>query len=84
MAIVWIAIITIIFQLQPNELVLGTMLAVAAVLTGYWVLAARRSFADQRQLAAPQDTAASSRRNVPAPASSVAATPIGSVSFCSM
>ena len=43
-AIVWIAIIAIVFMLPPYELVLWTMLFVAAALTGYWVFAARRSF----------------------------------------
>jgi len=43
-AIVWIAIITIVFMLPPNELVLWTMLFVALALTAYWFLGARRRF----------------------------------------
>src|SRR4029079_9720620 len=43
-AVVWIAVITVVFMLPPNELVLWTMLAVALGLTAYWLLAARRSF----------------------------------------
>ena len=44
-AIAWIAIITIIFMLPPNELVLWTMIAVAIVLTLHWRLSARDRFA---------------------------------------
>lgn len=43
-AIVWIAIITIVFMLPPNELVLWTMVGVAIVLILYWQLSARRTF----------------------------------------
>jgi amino acid transporter len=43
-AIVWIVIITIVFMLPPNELVLWTMLAAAIVLTAAWLVWARRSF----------------------------------------
>ena len=43
-AIVWIAIITIVFMLPPNELVLWTMLAVAILLAVYWQVYAKRTF----------------------------------------
>jgi amino acid transporter len=43
-AIVWIAIITVVFMLPPNELVLWTMLFVAVALTVYWLVSARRRF----------------------------------------
>jgi len=43
-AIVWIAIITVVFMLPPNELVLWTMLFVAVALTAYWLLSARTRF----------------------------------------
>jgi len=43
-AIAWIALITIVFMLPPNELVLWTMVAVAVVLTLYWQLSAKRRF----------------------------------------
>jgi amino acid transporter len=43
-AIVWIAAITVVFMLPPNELVLWTMLAAAILLTAVWMLSARRTF----------------------------------------
>jgi amino acid transporter len=43
-AIVWVVIISVIFSLPPNELVLWTMLGLAVVLTLYWQLSAKRSF----------------------------------------
>jgi len=43
-AIVWIAIITVIFMLPPNELVLWTMIAVVILLTTLWRLSARHYF----------------------------------------
>jgi amino acid transporter len=43
-AVAWIAIITIVFMLPPNELVLWTMLAVALGLTFLWWAAARARF----------------------------------------
>jgi amino acid transporter len=43
-AILWIAIITVIFMLPPNELVLWTMLAVGVLLMSYWKLRAARAF----------------------------------------
>ncbi len=43
-AIAWIAVITVVFILPPNELVLWTMLAVALLLAVYWVGGARRQF----------------------------------------
>lgn len=44
-AIAWIAFITIIFMLPPNELVLWTMIGVGIALTLYWLLSARVHFA---------------------------------------
>jgi amino acid transporter len=43
-AIVWCAFIVIVFMLPPNELVLWTMLLVAAGMAMYWLVSARRSF----------------------------------------
>ena len=43
-AILWVAFITVVFALPPNELVLWTMLAVAIGLAAYWRLWARRRF----------------------------------------
>jgi amino acid transporter len=48
-AIVWIAIITIVFMLPPNELVLWTMIATALVLTMVWVGWAGRTFTGPRR-----------------------------------
>lgn len=44
-AIVWCAFIAVVFMLPPNELVLWTMLLVAAGMAFYWLVSARRSFA---------------------------------------
>jgi amino acid transporter len=43
-AIAWAIVITVVFVLPPNELVLWTMLAVGILLLSYWKLVARRSF----------------------------------------
>jgi amino acid transporter len=43
-ALAWIAMITIIFSLPPNELVLWTMVAFALLLLGSWLGDARRRF----------------------------------------
>jgi amino acid transporter len=43
-ALAWIALITIIFSLPPNELVLWTMVAFALLLLAYWLGDARRRF----------------------------------------
>ena len=43
-AILWIVIITIMFMLPPNELVLWTMIAVAIALTFYWRVSMRARF----------------------------------------
>ena len=43
-ALVWIAVITVIFSLPPNELVLWTMVALGVVLLAYWLGDARRRF----------------------------------------
>jgi hypothetical protein len=47
-AIAWVALITVIFVLPPNELVLWTMLAVGVALALYWQLSARRRFVGPR------------------------------------
>jgi amino acid transporter len=47
-AMLWVAFIAVVFMLPPNELVLWTMLVVAAALTGYWWLSARRRFSGPR------------------------------------
>jgi amino acid transporter len=43
-AVIWIVIITIVFMLPPNELVLWTMIGVSIVLIAVWMLFARRNF----------------------------------------
>lgn len=43
-SIVWVIIISVIFSLPPNELVLWTMLGLAVVLGLYWQLSAKRGF----------------------------------------
>ena len=43
-AILWVAFITVVFCLPPNELVLWTMLFFCAALGAYWFLSARRTF----------------------------------------
>jgi amino acid transporter len=43
-AIAWIAVLSVVFVLPPNELVLWTMVLVAAALAAYWSLAAGRHF----------------------------------------
>jgi hypothetical protein len=43
-AIAWIVVLTVIFVLPPNELVLWTMIGVALALRAYWSLSARRHF----------------------------------------
>jgi amino acid transporter len=43
-ALAWVAFITVIFALPPNELVLWTMLLLAVGLAIYWTLSARRRF----------------------------------------
>jgi len=49
-AVIWIAIITIVFVLPPNELVLWTMIGVAIVLTSIWFFSARQNFAGPPKL----------------------------------
>ena len=49
-AIAWIVVITIVFMLPPNELVLWTMAAVAVLLMVYWMFA-RRWFAGPARMA---------------------------------
>ncbi len=43
-AVVWVAIITVVFCLPPNELVLWSMLIFAVLLAAGWLLRARRHF----------------------------------------
>jgi amino acid transporter len=43
-AIVWVLIISVIFSLPPNELVLWTMLGLGIVLVLYWQLSAKKGF----------------------------------------
>jgi hypothetical protein len=43
-AIIWVIVITIVFALPPNELVLWTMLLLAIGLAVYWTASARRRF----------------------------------------
>jgi amino acid transporter len=43
-AVVWVAFISIVFALPPNELVLWTMVLLAVALAAYWTLSARRHF----------------------------------------
>ena len=43
-ALAWIAVITVIFSLPPNELVLWTMVAFGLLLVAYWLGDARRRF----------------------------------------
>ena len=43
-AIAWVLVISIVFALPPNELVLWTMVVLAALIGLYWKLSARRRF----------------------------------------
>jgi amino acid transporter len=43
-AIVWVVVISVVFALPPNELVLWTMLLLGGLLALYWALSARRRF----------------------------------------
>ena len=43
-SIVWVIIISVIFSLPPNELVLWTMVGLAVVLGLYWQLSAKKGF----------------------------------------
>ncbi len=43
-AIAWVLMISVIFALPPNELVLWTMLLLGALIALYWALSARRTF----------------------------------------
>jgi amino acid transporter len=62
-AIVWVLILTVVFSLPPNELVLWTMIGLAVLLVLYWQLVAKRSFAgpsraDEEALRRIEDTLA--------------------------
>ena len=52
-AIVWVLVISVVFALPPNELVLWTMLLLGALLAVYWRLSARRRFAGPAGRRAP-------------------------------
>jgi amino acid transporter len=43
-ALVWIVVLSVVFVLPPNELVLWTLILMAAVLVAYWRFRARRRF----------------------------------------
>jgi amino acid transporter len=43
-ALVWVLLISILFSLPPNELVLWTLLLVALILGAYWLLRSRHRF----------------------------------------
>jgi amino acid transporter len=43
-AVVWVAIITVVFCLPPNELVLWSMVILAVLLAAGWLLRARKNF----------------------------------------
>jgi len=43
-AIAWVVVITVVFVLPPNELVLWTMLVLVLALAAYWRLSAGRRF----------------------------------------
>ena len=43
-AILWVLVISVVFALPPNELVLWTMLLLGVLLTLYWWVSARRNF----------------------------------------
>ena len=49
--IVWIAFITILFILPPNELVLWTMVLLTAFMVLYWQLDAKKRFAGPKATA---------------------------------
>src|SRR5262245_35631141 len=53
-AIVWVAIISVVFALPPNELVLWTMLLLGALIALYWALSARRRFVGPARTAPPR------------------------------
>lgn len=55
LAIAWVALITVIFVLPPNELVLWTSVAMGVLLSVYWFAYARSRFtgptpADEEEL----------------------------------
>jgi len=43
-ALVWVLLISVLFSLPPNELVLWTLLLVALTLAAYWLLLSRHRF----------------------------------------
>jgi len=44
-AILWVIVISVVFALPPNELVLWTMFLLGGLIALYWTLSARRRFA---------------------------------------
>lgn len=61
-AVVWVLVITVVFCLPPNELVLWTMLGLGVLLASGWWLVARRTFAGPGEAAiAAMEEAADSR-----------------------
>src|SRR6202035_2970041 len=43
-ALIWVLLISVLFSLPPNELVLWTLLPVALALAAYWLLRSRHRF----------------------------------------
>src|SRR5206468_6178677 len=67
-AIVWVLVISVIFTLPPNELVLWTMVLLGVVIAAYWVLSARRRFVGPAgPLCAAPASMSARRRSAPAP-----------------
>lgn len=65
-AIVWVLLITVVFSLPPNELVLWSMVGLAILLVLYWQLSAKRSFvgptkADEAALRKSEDAVGQAR-----------------------
>ena len=52
-AIVWVLVISVVFALPPNELVLWTMLLLGVLIALYWALSARRRFVGPQGAARP-------------------------------
>jgi hypothetical protein len=70
-AIVWVAFLTVIFSLPPNELALWTMVALTVALVVYWQVSAKRSFvgpsgADEQALSRLEDAMGETAGRVPA------------------
>jgi hypothetical protein len=70
-AIVWVLFLTVIFSLPPNELVLWTMLVLAAGLVVYWQSVAKRRFvgptiADEQALRGLEEAIGEKHHGAPA------------------